>query len=96
MPSAPDLIRRAGALTAAILVIAAAGALAPVAAQAATGRVCVSRLAVVTSPGGFTVGYVFRGDRVRITRRSANRRWERIFSANELRGWVRTKSLCHG
>ncbi len=87
-----ELARRACALAAAVLVIAAAGATVPMTAVGATGRVCVNRLAVVTSPGGYTVGYVFRGDRVRITRRSAHRRWERIFSADELHGWVRTSN----
>lgn len=88
-------VRLGRALAAAVLVIAAAGATAPTTAAGATGRVCVTRLAVVTSPDGYTVGYVFRGDSVRITRRSANRRWAQILSADELRGWVRTTTLCH-
>ncbi len=90
-----ELVRPSCALAAAVLVIAVAGATVPMTAVGATGHVCVNRLAVVTNPGGSTAGYIFRGDRVRITRRSAHRRWEQIFSADELRGWVRTRTLCH-
>ena len=49
---------------------------------------------MLNSPDGFVVGYLFRPDPVRVLRRSANRRWVRIDTANELRGWVRSRYLC--
>ena len=74
----------------------AALAVAPAPASAATSaKVCGTRSAVVVdSPGGFAVGYLYRGDRVRVLRRSADRRWARINTRNELRGWIRSTSLC--
>lgn len=94
MRSAADPIRTLVAGAAAVLAIAAAGAVPATAAAATPARVCVSRLAILTSPDGFTVGYLFRGDRVRISRRTANRRWARINAADDRRGWVRARSLC--
>lgn len=92
---AAELIRVARAhAAAAILVIMAAGVPEALAAHPAKGVVCVSRMAVVGSPGGFTVGYAFRGDRVRVARRSANGRWAQIRTADELRGWARASALC--
>ena len=78
------------------LVVLAAFAVVATPAQAATSaKVCGTRVAVVVeSPGGFTVGYLYRGDRVRVLRRSADRRWTRINTHNELRGWIRSRSLC--
>lgn len=78
------------------LVVLAAFAVAAAPAPAATSaKVCRARVAVVVeSPGGFAVGYLYRGDRVRVLRRSADRRWARINTHNELRGWIRSRSLC--
>ena len=45
-------------------------------------------------PDGFVVGYLFRPDPVRILRRSANARWLRITTSQELRGWVRSRYIC--
>jgi hypothetical protein len=76
-----------------------AAALAAALAFASTGdalaaRVCAKRAVVLDSPSGFTVGYVYRRDRVRVVRRSANGRWARIVTPTELRGWMRRKALC--
>lgn len=91
MGSAADLRRVALAVLIAISMLTAATS----PAQAAhTVRVCASRAAVLDSPGGFTVGYLFRGDRVRIARRSANRRWARVTTPTDLRGWIRVRALC--
>jgi hypothetical protein len=94
MRSAADPIRTLVACAAAVLVIAAAGAVPATASAATSARVCVSRLAILTSPDGFTVGYLFRGDRVRVVRRTANHRWARILSTDDRRGWVRARSVC--
>jgi hypothetical protein len=95
MASAADAARRARR-TLAPLVAATLAATVLVAADAsaATTRVCRARAVVVQSPGGFTVGYLYRDARVRVTRRSASRKWSRIVTPTELRGWVRSRHLC--
>lgn len=91
MASAADLRRVVLAVLLAISMVTAT----TVPAQAAkSARVCASRTAVLDSPGGFTVGYLFRGDRVRISRRSANRRWARVTTPTDLRGWISARALC--
>lgn len=69
---------------------------APAAAEAAERKltVCKSRVAVTSSPRGFTVGYLYRGDRVTVVRRTASRRYRRIVTASELRGWIVASALC--
>ena len=100
MPSAAEAARiaRTVRLRTAVgtLAVLAAFAVAAAPASAATSaKVCRARVAVVVeSPGGFAVGYLYRGDRVRVLRRSADRRWARINTHNELRGWIRSRSLC--
>ena len=100
MASAADrasMMRLARAAAAALLVAIAVCALFPRAEALAAerGRVCsVYRAPVLNSPDGFVVGYLFRPDPVRILRRSANRRWVRITTSQELRGWVRARYVC--
>lgn len=55
-------------------------------ARAARATVCAVHIAVVVSPGGFTVDYLFRRDRVVLVARTATRRWSRIRTPSELRG----------
>lgn len=75
-----------------LLSLTAAGEQAHAAERA---RIChVYRAPVLSSPDGFVVGYLFRPDPVRILRRSANRRWMRITTSQELRGWVRSRYIC--
>lgn len=78
-----------------LAVLAALAVPAAPASAATSAQVCRTRVAVVVeSPGGFAVGYLYRGDHVRVLRRSADRRWARINTRHELRGWVRSRSLC--
>ncbi len=98
MPSAAESRHRGGRRRAAagtLAVLAALAIPASPAAAATRAKVCGARsVVVVESPGGFAVGYLYRGDRVRVLRRSADRRWSRINTPTELRGWIRTASLC--
>jgi len=100
MPSAADHRRSARTVrlrtAVSTLAVLAAFAVLAAPASAATGaKVCRTRVAVVVeSPGGFAVGYLYRGDRVRVLRRSADRRWARINTSRELRGWIRSSKLC--
>jgi Bacterial SH3 domain len=88
-------IRRARTAVSTLVVLATLAVAAAPAQAASSAKVCGSRVAVVVeSPGGFAVGYLYRGDRVRVLRRSADRRWARINTQNELRGWIRSRSLC--
>lgn len=85
-----------GAALALLVALALPAALPQAPAQAAQrARVCnVVRTPVLNSPDGFVVGYLFRPDPVLVTRRSANRRWARIVTSDELRGWIRVRHLC--
>jgi hypothetical protein len=100
MASATDRIPVARVVRAAALAVLLALALAALipraeALAAERGRICAAyRVPVLNSPDGFVVGYLFRPDPVRITRRSASRRWMRITTSQELRGWVRARYIC--
>jgi hypothetical protein len=100
MPSAAEprrgtLRRSTRAAASTLIVLAALAVPAAPASAAARATVCGTRTAVVVeSPGGFAIGYLYRGDRVRVLRRSADRRWTRVDTASELRGWIRSRSLC--
>jgi len=91
--SAPTRRSRVALSTLAVLA-ALAVATAP-ASAASSAKVCGTRVAVVVdTPGGFAVGYLYRGDHVRVLRRSADGHWARINTHNELSGWIRSRSLC--
>jgi hypothetical protein len=99
MRSAAEVVRstrtRRARVAVSTLAVLAALAVAAAPASAASAKVCGTRVAVVVdTPGGFAVGYLYRGDRVRVLRRSADRRWARINTHNELSGWIRSRSLC--
>ena len=82
-------------LTAPVVALALVAVGPPAVADAAySTRICASKAIVRSTPGGYTVGYLYRRDRVRVARRSANRRWARITTPTDLRGWVTTRSLC--
>lgn len=93
--SAVSRLMSRAALAALLAVVLSLTATAAQASAAERARICkVYRAPVLNSPDGFVVGYLFRPDPVRILRRSANRAWVRIDTANELRGWVRSRYLC--
>ena len=85
--------RRLAGPAVALALVAGAIPVAPAEAAYST-RVCASKAIVRHSPGGYTVGYLYRRDRVRVARRSADRRWARITTPTDLRGWVPFASLC--
>ena len=86
--------RRLAAPACALALLGGAAAVPSDAFAAYSTRVCAAQAVVRTSPGGFTVGYLYRRDRVRVSRRSANRRWARVTTPTDLRGWVAARSLC--
>jgi hypothetical protein len=83
------------ALAVLLAVVLSLTATAAQASAAERARICkVYRAPVLNSPDGFVVGYLFKPDPVRVLRRSANGAWVRVMTANELRGWVRSRYLC--
>ena len=72
--------------------LATAGAASATASTSAR-RVCRTSVALHDSPAGFTVGYLLRGDRVRLLP-SANRTWARVDTPLRVRGWVPRRALC--
>ena len=89
-------VRARGAALALLLALTLPAAFPHAQAQAAQrARICnVVRTPVLNSPDGFVVGYLFRPDPVVLVRRTADRRWARIPTSDELRGWVRARYLC--
>jgi hypothetical protein len=81
------------ALFAAAAVVATL-ALAAMADAATRARICARKVSVRDTPRGFTVGYLFRRDRITVSRRSADRRWLRIVTPTELRGWIPASARC--
>jgi hypothetical protein len=74
--------------------VAATLALAAFADAATRARICARKVSVRDTPHGFVVGYLFRRDRITVSRRSANRRWLRIVTPTELRGWIPASARC--
>jgi hypothetical protein len=63
---------------------------------ASTRKLCASRANMYDSPGGFVVGRLYRPARVRVLRRSANRRWASVRASTGITGWVTAGALCRG
>ena len=66
------------------------------AAAAQQRRVCAKRANLYDTPRGIVVAFAFRRDRVRVLRRSANRRWLHVRKLNSPTavGWITTGALC--
>ena len=67
---------------------------APPAHAASTRRLCASSAILRDSPEGFVIGRLYRPQRLRYIRRSANRRWALVRTPTGLAGWIRYRSLC--
>ena len=61
---------------------------------ASTRRLCASSAILRDSPEGFVIGRLYRPQRLRYIRRSANRRWALVRTRSGLAGWIRYRSLC--
>jgi hypothetical protein len=81
-------------VTCAVAAVIASLGLAAAADAATRARICARKVSVRNTPSGFTVGYLFRRDRILVSRRSANRRWLRIVTPTELRGWIPASARC--
>jgi len=65
-------------------------------AAASTRRLCARSAALRDSPEGFVIGRLYRPQRLRYVRRSANRRWALVTTRAGVAGWIPYRSLCHG
>jgi hypothetical protein len=61
-----------------------------------TRRLCAHSATLRDSPEGFVIGRLYRPQRLRYIRRSANRRWALVRTRAGLAGWITYRSLCHG
>ena len=69
---------------------------APAAGAASTRRLCAHSANLRDSPEGFVIGRLYRPQRLRFMRRSANRRWALVRTRSGLVGWIPYRSLCRG
>jgi hypothetical protein len=63
-------------------------------AVASTRRLCARSAALRDSPEGFVIARLYRPQRLRYVRRSANRRWALVRTRAGVAGWIRYRSLC--
>ena len=63
-------------------------------AAASTRRLCSRSAALRDSPEGFVIGRLYRPQRLRYVRRSANRRWALVRTRAGVAGWIPYRSLC--
>ncbi len=84
------------ALLLAFVVLVATPAVDPAAAAKpkAERRLCADRANLYDTPGGFVIGRLYKPARVRVLRRSANRRWLHVRTTSRLTGWIITGAVC--
>ena len=63
-------------------------------AAASTRRLCARSAALRDSPEGFVIARLYRPQRLRYVRRSANRRWALVRTRAGVAGWITYRSLC--
>jgi len=86
---------RARALAVALLLSLLMALLPAITAHAAsTRRLCARSAVLRDSPEGFVIGRLYRPQRLRYERRSANHRWALVRSRAGLTGWISFRSLC--
>jgi hypothetical protein len=81
-------------LMVAILTAVLLGSAAACAEAASSRRLCSRVAALRDSPEGFVIGRLYRPQRLRLQRRSANRRWGLVVTRAGVVGWVPYRSLC--
>ncbi len=63
-------------------------------ASASTRRLCARSAALRDSPEGFVIARLYKPQRLRYVRRSANRRWALVRTRAGVAGWIPYRSLC--
>jgi uncharacterized protein YgiM (DUF1202 family) len=85
--------------TAVLVVVAtllAAGVVASAAHAASTRKVCARVATIRDTPRGFVIARLYRGQTVRVERRSGEPGWTIVTTRRGLPGWILTRSLCRG
>jgi hypothetical protein len=77
-----------------VLMVLVTLTLATPAAASSTRRLCARSAALRDSPEGFVIGRLYRPQRLRYLRRSANRRWALVRTRSDVAGWIPYRSLC--
>ena len=85
-------MRRSPVAVLLIVVLATLTLAAP--AAASTRRLCARSAALRDSPEGFVIGRLYRPQRLRYVRRSANRRWALVRTRAGVAGWLPYRSVC--
>ena len=80
----------ATALTALALAVAAA----PAAAASGKRELCVDKVSVYDSPGGFVIAYLYRPQTLRVIGTARRRTWSLARFDDGPRGWIPTKKIC--
>lgn len=81
-------------LVAVLLILLLVPLILAVPASASTRRLCAHSAALRDSPEGFVIARLYRPQRLRYVRRSANRRWALVRTRAGVAGWMRYRSLC--
>ncbi len=72
-----------------VVVVAALTASAAAEAEGlSTRRLCAKSATLRDSPEGFIIGWLYRPQRLRVERRSANRRWTLVVTRSGVVGWI--------
>ena len=77
-----------------VLALLLTATLATAAQAASTRSLCARTAALRDSPEGFVIGRLYRPQRLRVQRRSANRRWALVVTRAGAVGWLPSRSLC--
>ncbi len=77
-----------------VLALLLTATLATAAQAASTRSLCARTAALRDSPEGFVIGRLYRPQRLRVQRRSANRRWALVVTRAGAAGWLPARSLC--
>lgn len=85
---------RGAIAVAAVVATTFSGAAPASAAPPARAEVCAARAPVYDTPGGLAVGFLPRGTRVAVVRRSGSGRWVRVRSRHPIVGWTPARTLC--
>ncbi len=67
---------------------------APPAHASSSRRLCAHSAHLRDSPEGFVIARLYRPQKLRYIRRSANRRWALVRTRSGLVGWLPYRSLC--
>jgi len=78
----------------ALVAAAVVAGVAPGAAEARVRKTCAPRTKVMSTPGGLVVGFLARGTRVIVLKRTRNGYWTEVRAVQSTVGWIHARDLC--